>query len=82
MSNFYNATLASILPCIALLWLVIGSLSMQAQICDTTISPVGLSSTYTSGSGALLQWTPVTGSVGVQIEATLTDGPTIARLLV
>jgi hypothetical protein len=55
---------------------------LQAQVCDPTVAPTGLVSTYTPGSGALLEWNPVPGSVGVQLRVDLPSGPTINRRIV
>jgi uncharacterized protein (TIGR02145 family) len=54
---------------------------LNAQVCDPSQAPTGLQATYTQGVGALLQWTPVTGSQGVQIKATAPDGSSISTRL-
>jgi uncharacterized protein (TIGR02145 family) len=59
-----------------------GSLLADAQACDPATAPGGLSATYTPGSGALLQWTAVPASVGVQIKATTPSGANVTRRLV
>lgn len=43
------------------------------------MAPVNLSSTYVPGSGALLQWDVVPGSVGIQIKATLPSGSNVTQ---
>ncbi len=60
--------------CISLL-----SGNIAAQVCDPTVAPTGLTSTYTPGVGALLQWTAVPGSIGVQVKATLPSGPSVVQ---
>jgi uncharacterized protein (TIGR02145 family) len=55
---------------------------LLAQACDPTTAPGGLSATYTPGSGALLQWTAVPSSIGVQIKATTPSGANVTRRLV
>jgi uncharacterized protein (TIGR02145 family) len=53
----------------------------RAQVCDPAQAPTGLSSGYSSGSGVLLQWDEVPGSVGVQLRATLPSGGSVSRRL-
>ncbi len=53
----------------------------QAQICDPGTAPVGLTSTYTPGSGALLEWDAVPGSLGVQLRIEFPTGSTFSRRL-
>jgi uncharacterized protein (TIGR02145 family) len=68
---------------LTLLLLATLALRLNAQVvCDSTLAPVGLAATYTVGVGAQLSWSPVPASIGVQIEATLVDGPTLVRILV
>jgi uncharacterized protein (TIGR02145 family) len=55
---------------------------LQAQICDPSVAPTGLVSTYIPGSGALLEWDAVPGSVGVQLRVDLPAGSTINRRIV
>ncbi len=55
------------------------SLGLKAQVCDPSVAPTGLVSTYTPGSGALLEWDAVPGSVGVQFQAALPSGAVISR---
>lgn len=62
--------------------LVCAFASADAQDCDEAIPPSGLTSTYTPGTGILLQWTPVPFSVGMQINANTPSGASIARRLV
>ncbi len=52
-----------------------------AQVCDESIPPSGLTATYTPGTGALLQWTAVPFSAGVQISATTPSGTNVTRRL-
>jgi len=52
---------------------------LKAQICDPTVAPSGLTSSYTLGSGALLKWDAIPGSIGVQIKATSTSGSDVTR---
>ncbi len=47
----------------------LSALSLNAQVCDPSTAPTGLVSTYTPGSGALLEWDAVPGSQGVLILA-------------
>ena len=58
------------------------ALNAHAQPCDPSISPSGLSSTYTPGTGFLLQWNAVPGSVGVMIKASSPSGSTIKRRII
>ena len=55
---------------------------LQAQVCDPSVAPSGLVSTYTTGSGALLEWDAVPGSVGVQVKVDLPSGSSINRRIV
>ena len=55
------------------------TLSINAQVCDPTIAPTGLTSTYTPGSGALLEWMAVPGSVGMQLRVILPSGAIILK---
>ncbi len=64
------------------LFLILLSGSLAAQVCDPTIAPTGLTSTYTSGSGALLEWNTVPGSIGVQIKATSPSGSNVTRRII
>jgi uncharacterized protein (TIGR02145 family) len=59
--------------------LLMAAATLQAQPCVSTSPPSGLSSTYTEGSGALLQWTAIPSSVGVQIRATTPSGANVKR---
>ncbi len=52
------------------------------QICNPLSPPVNLSSVYTPGSGAVLNWDIVPGSVGVQIKATAPGGAMVSRRIV
>jgi len=56
--------------------------ALQAQPCDPSVAPTGLSSTYTPGVGAQLQWNAVPSSVGVQIKATSPSGANLTRRLI
>ncbi len=69
---------------ITALILSLGTFSPRSsgQVCDPTIAPANLISTYTPGSGALLQWDAVPGSVGVQLKAELPTGINIARFII
>jgi uncharacterized protein (TIGR02145 family) len=58
------------------------SMGLEAQVCDPAVAPTGLTSTYTPGSGALLEWDAVPGSVGVQLRVDLPSGSTITRRIV
>jgi len=71
-----NKNLLSFLPVFVL------SVGLQAQPCDPALAPTELSSSYTAGSGALLQWEVVPGSVGVQIKATSPSGTSISRRII
>lgn len=63
----------------ALLWI---AEQAMAQPCDPATAPTGLSAAYTPGTGALLQWTAVPSSVGVQIQATTPSGASVSRRLI
>lgn len=52
---------------------------MQAQLCDPSVAPTGLTSTYTPGSGALLEWNVVPGSFDVMLRVDLPAGGFIAK---
>ena len=58
------------------------SMGLEAQICDPSTAPSGLVSTYTPGSGALLEWDAVPGSVGVLLKVELPSGSSIDRRIV
>ncbi len=60
----------------------LNSWNLQAQVCDPTSTPTGLSSTVAPGAGVLLQWDAVPGSVGVQLRVDLPDGTNIRRKIV
>ncbi len=47
----------------------LSALNLSAQVCDPGTAPTGLTSTYSPGIGALLEWDAVPGSVGVLILA-------------
>ena len=51
----------------------------QAQLCDPTLAPTGLTSTYTPGSGALLEWNVVPGSFDVMLRVDLPAGGFVAK---
>jgi uncharacterized protein (TIGR02145 family) len=55
--------------------------TLQAQVCDPTMAPIGLQSSYTPGLGALLEWDAVPGSVGVQLSLDLPSGSSLNRRL-
>lgn len=57
-------------------------IGVQAQICNPAVAPTGLVSTYTPGTGVLLEWNAVPGSIGVQIRVELPSGSTINRRIV
>ena len=54
-------------------------LGLQAQVCDPAVAPTGLTSTYTPGSGALIEWDVVSGSVGVQLRVDLPSGSVLVK---
>ncbi len=56
--------------------------AVHAQICNPAVAPSGLTSTYTPGTGALLQWNAVPGSIGVLIRATLPSGSSVNQRIV
>ncbi len=62
--------------------LLISGLSLNAQVCDPSTAPTGLASTYMPGSGALLEWDAVPGSIGVQIKATSPSGSNVTRRII
>jgi len=57
-------------------------LSANSQVCDPSVAPTGLISTYTPGSGALLEWDVVPGSVGMQVKAISSSGEIFARRII
>ncbi|MBI1193800.1 MAG: hypothetical protein GC205_11605 [Bacteroidetes bacterium] len=60
----------------------LGCASLQAQTCDPSVAPHGLSASYTVGTGVLLQWNPVPGSVGVSVRITQPSGTSISKRIV
>ncbi len=64
-----------------LLALLCAPLLATAQVCDESTPPSGLTATYTPGTGALLQWTAVPFSAGVQLSATSPSGASVKRKL-
>ncbi|MBI1193797.1 MAG: hypothetical protein GC205_11590 [Bacteroidetes bacterium] len=62
--------------------LSLSGISLAAQVCDPSMAPMGLTSTYTPGSGALLEWDAVPGSIGVQLQIDLPLGSTLSRRMV
>ena len=58
------------------------SMGLEAQICDPSTAPSGLVSTYTPGSGVLLEWDAVPGSVGVLLKVDLPSGTSLNRRIV
>jgi hypothetical protein len=56
--------------------------SLTAQVCDPAVAPTGLTSTYTPGSGVLLEWDAVPGSVGVQLKVNLPSGSSLNKRIV
>jgi len=60
---------------------MLAPIALLAQPCDPSIAPSGLSSTYTPGVGALLQWSAVPSSIGMQIKATTPSGSMVTRRL-
>jgi uncharacterized protein (TIGR02145 family) len=57
-------------------------LGLNAQVCDPSTAPTGLTATYLPGSGALLEWDAVPGSVGVLLKVELPSGTSINRRIV
>jgi len=55
---------------------------LQAQVCNPSVAPTGLTSTYTPGTGVLLEWDAVPGSVGVQLKVDLPSAFPITRRIV
>jgi len=53
-----------------------------AQACDPGTAPQNLIATYTAGSGALLEWDAVPGSVGVQLRIDLPSGGVLNRRII
>jgi len=62
----------------SLLFLLFAFAALGAQPCDPAVRPIGLTSNYNPGSGAMLHWEAVPGSVGFQIQAILPFGSTIS----
>lgn len=58
------------------------ALSSYAQVCNPATVPTGLTSTYTPGTGVLLEWDAVPGSIGVQLRVDLPSGSTINKRVV
>ncbi len=54
----------------------------KAQSCSTDNPPLNLQSTYLPGSGVLLQWDAIPGSVGVLVRAVLPSGSFISQRIV
>ncbi|MBI1193798.1 MAG: hypothetical protein GC205_11595 [Bacteroidetes bacterium] len=67
---------------LVLLCLSAVSVPLSAQVCDPSVAPTGLTSTYTPGTGALLEWDAVPGSIGVQIKATSPSGSNVTRRII
>ena len=61
--------------------IVVPSLDLNAQPCDVSTAPTGLTATYTPGTGVLFHWTAVPASVGMQIKATTPAGANVTRRL-
>ncbi len=51
----------------------------SAQVCDPSVAPTGLTTTYTPGAGVLLQWDAIPGSVGAQFKVVLPSGASFSR---
>lgn len=58
------------------------SSSLHAQPCSATLPPVNLVSTYTPGSGVLLEWDAVPGSVAARLRVNLPGGATFNRNII
>ena len=67
---------------LAFFFLSVVSVPLTAQVCDPAVAPTGLTSTYIPGSGALLEWNAVPGSVGVQLRIDLPSGSVITRRII
>jgi len=57
------------------------TLSLHGQVCDLSSAPSGLTAAYTPGSGTLLQWDAVPGSLGVQLRIEFPTGSSFSRRL-
>ena len=51
----------------------------SAQVCDPSVAPTGLTTTYTPGTGVLLEWDAIPGSVGAQFKVVLPSGASFSR---
>jgi hypothetical protein len=65
-----------------LLLISLNTAALRAQVCDPSLPPTGLSSNYTPGSGLLLEWDAVPGSVGVQMQVIPPSGTPIFQRFV
>lgn len=72
----------SIAQTLALLLIFAGSPGAKAQVCNPATVPTGLTSTYTPGTGVLLEWDAVPGSIGVQLKVDLPSGSSINKRVV
>jgi uncharacterized protein (TIGR02145 family) len=57
-------------------------LALEAQICDPTLAPANLNTSFSPGTGVTLSWDPVPGSVGMLLHADFPDGTSSSRRLV
>jgi uncharacterized protein (TIGR02145 family) len=73
--GFYSGRILAL----ALVCIHVAIEGLYAQICDPAVAPTGLTSTYTPGTGALLQWDAVPGSVGVQLRVDLPSGSMLVK---
>ncbi|MBI1191898.1 MAG: hypothetical protein GC205_01805 [Bacteroidetes bacterium] len=58
------------------------SFRVNAQPCNPANPSQNLTSAFTAGTGALLQWEAVEGSFGLQIRATAPSGAAVSRRIV
>ncbi|MBI1191709.1 MAG: hypothetical protein GC205_00855, partial [Bacteroidetes bacterium] len=74
MKNIYRPALLAVL--------FAGPLASFAQPCDPTFPPVNLEATYTPGSGVLLEWDGIPGSVAARLRVNLPGGMTFNRNII
>ncbi len=55
---------------------------LSAQVCDPSTAPQNLVSTYIPGTGALLEWDAVPGSIGVNIRVDLPSGSVFNKRII
>lgn len=72
-AGIFNVRFLSLVFSMCLL-LGVSSPLLGQSFCDPSFAPTGLSATYTPGSGVLLSWDAVPGSVGARLRVFLPTG--------